>query len=122
MTQWQLAVDLIAIPPACADAFQILACLEVCQDALDGALGDPNHFGDLAQRRVRMARNGQQDMPMVADECPAGATNVWRFQTHGLTLRGIHDKRYTTGMSHIKLGDFPSRPELEVADHEARWK
>jgi hypothetical protein len=47
-------------------------------------------------------------MPMVAEECPARATTVGRFQTHGLTRRGIRDKNYRIGLSSIKLADFPS--------------
>jgi hypothetical protein len=59
---------------------------------------------------------------MVAEECPLRATADWRFQTHGLTPRGIRDTNYTTRLSCIKLADFPSRAELEAANHEARRK
>jgi hypothetical protein len=122
MPQRQLGVELVAIPPAGADSLQVLACLEVGDNALNRALGDPNQCCDVAQRRVSVARNGQQDMSMVAEECPGRATTVWRFYTHGLTRRGIRDKNYTTGLSYIKLDDFPSRAELETANHEARMK
>jgi hypothetical protein len=59
MTQRQLGVDLVVIPPAGAGSLEVLGFLEVGNNALDGALGNPNLNSDLAQRSVRVARNCQ---------------------------------------------------------------
>jgi hypothetical protein len=122
MPQRQVRVDLIAIPPAGTDALQVLACLEVGDNALDRALVDPNLCSDLAKRRLRVARNGQEDISMIAEKCPARTIAVCRFQLHGLTRYGIRDKKYTTGLSFIKLANLPSRAELEAANRKARRK
>jgi hypothetical protein len=74
--QRKLGVDLIAIPAAGADSLQVLAFLEVRDDPLDGTLGDSNQYRDLAERHLWVARDGQQDMPVVAEECPGWATGV----------------------------------------------
>jgi hypothetical protein len=76
-----------------------LACLEVGDNPLDGALGSPNQRSDFAQRRGGVARDGQQDTSMVAEECPARPATVVFVHSHGLTRRGIPDKKDTIQFS-----------------------
>ena len=43
---------------------------EVGDDPLDGALGDPDGLGDVAQTRVRVMGDAEQDLRVVGDEAP----------------------------------------------------
>ena len=65
-----LAVD--DVPVAASDPLDLdeSRLSEVADDPLRGALGDPDHRGDVAGPDVRVARDAQQDLHVVRQEAP----------------------------------------------------
>jgi hypothetical protein len=73
VAQGALGVELVSVAPAFPDTREIAALLEVGDDPLHGALGDPHSHRDLAKADLRLARNAQQDVPVIAEERPAAS-------------------------------------------------
>lgn len=96
--------------------------MSVAHNAMGSAIGGSNHDSDLARCRLRVAPDGQQDLSMIAHECPRGATTFWRSRLHGLTPHAMHYISDKTGLLWIKLAVFPRRDGLQAANHKDRMK
>ena len=66
MTQMYAGAELIAIAPPAAPVPQIAGLFEVGHDALDGALGNANLRGHIAQPHTRLPGQTEQDVPVIA--------------------------------------------------------
>jgi hypothetical protein len=63
-------VDIVAIASAFTNAGQIAGLLQIADDPLDRAAGDPDAFGQIAEPNARLSGDANQDMGMVAEESP----------------------------------------------------
>jgi hypothetical protein len=84
MTEGSIGAD--AIPVSTADALpdDVLLRLELLQDALDGALGDPDAGRDVTNAGLGVFPDAEKDVGVVCQESPG---------SHGLrTLQGVPAK------------------------------
>lgn len=69
--QRELRVHPVAIAPTQALPLDVTTGLEVGHDALHGALRDADVAGDVLQQDLRVLRDQQQHVRVVAQECPS---------------------------------------------------
>jgi hypothetical protein len=67
-----LTMHLIDVAPALAGPREIALALELADDAVGGALGDPDAVGDLAEPHSRIPGDAQEDVRVVGEEVEAG--------------------------------------------------
>lgn len=60
----------VVITPPFANALEIALGLEVGEDALHGALGDPDELGDVTNACRRVGRDTDQDVGVVGEKGP----------------------------------------------------
>lgn len=70
--QRHVRVDAVVVAPPDPLPGQISGLDEIPDDALDGALGDPQPLGDVDHPDVRVLGDAQQHEQVVGDERPAG--------------------------------------------------
>jgi hypothetical protein len=88
----KLRVDLVAVVPTDLPASHVSRLLEVGEHAVGGALADPRCPRDLCHRRMRMARDRQQNLGVVGDECP-GSEPEWDDCTPLVHTPQLHARR-----------------------------
>jgi hypothetical protein len=64
--------DRVAVAPAVALAHQVPGVNQLSDDPMGGALGDADPVADLAQPDIRVARDAEQDLAVVAEKSPIG--------------------------------------------------
>ena len=69
----EVAVHLVPITPALAHAGEITSLVQVGDDALHRTLGDPDSLRHLAQADLRVARDAEQHVGVIAQECPVAS-------------------------------------------------
>jgi hypothetical protein len=68
----QLGLDLVAVPSALSLTHHVALVDQLGDDAVGGALGDPDGGGDVAQPNAGVTSNADQDVRVVGQEVPAG--------------------------------------------------
>lgn len=81
VAQRQIRLHLVGVAPALTGAAQVPGVDELADDALGGALGDPDDRCDVAKAYPRIPRDAEQDVSMVRQERPAGWLG-WRRYTY----------------------------------------
>ena len=72
MTQGQVRLDLVAIPPALALAQHVALFDQLGEDPMGGPFGDPDGGGDVPQSDSRIMSHAGKDVGVVGQEVPAG--------------------------------------------------
>lgn len=70
MAHLRPSIDGVVIAAADPLAPDIPALDQIGDDALSGALGDPDPFGDVAHAHAAVARDAEEDLRVVGDEAP----------------------------------------------------
>ncbi len=97
MPQRAVQVHLVAIPPPLARAREVTSLLEVTHDPPDGPLGDPDSGCDFMQSNLRLLRDANQNVGVIAQERPVKVGRVptfRRFIYHALTPAQTGDTNY----------------------------
>src|SRR5207244_10703008 len=63
-------LDRVAVAPAVSLAGEVARCLELGDDAVGGALGDPDPLADLPQGQPGLIRDAEQQLTVVGQERP----------------------------------------------------
>lgn len=72
VTERLIQADPVLISSAVALFFEVSSLDQLGYDLLGGALRNPNPFGQVSQSKVRMQRQTEQRMPVIAEKCPSG--------------------------------------------------
>jgi len=70
VAHFDFSVDAVAAPSADSFSDEEAGLDEVGHDPLHCAFGDSDHFGDISQTDVRVARDAKQHLRVVGDERP----------------------------------------------------
>lgn len=73
--QWHLAAHLVTVSPPIADLVQVPALIELCHDALNRTLRDPNLARHVPKPHTRCLGNAQEHVGVVRQERPAGVNS-----------------------------------------------
>lgn len=65
-----IRVQLVTIAAALALAREVTCFFEIGDDALHGPLGDPNSGCDFTQSNLRLLRDANQNVGVIAQKCP----------------------------------------------------
>jgi hypothetical protein len=82
VAEGQALVDLVVGSASLAGSFDDPGLLELAEDALDGALRDPDGLGDVAHSNVRVPGNAEQYVPVITKESPCRPVFVGKALTH----------------------------------------
>ena len=66
----KIGSDLVAIPTTLANSLEVPSFLQLGDDPLNGALGDPDQLSDVAHPHLRLPRNAQEDVRVVGEKRP----------------------------------------------------
>ena len=73
-----MGLDLVAVPPPVARAREVARVLELDDDALHGALGDPYLLGDVPDPAIRIPGDAQEDVRVIGQEGPRNLGRPWQ--------------------------------------------
>ena len=68
--KWQIGSHLVTIPTTMANPLDVPSFLQLCDDPLNGALGDAHQVSDVAHPHLRLPRNAQEDVRVVGEKRP----------------------------------------------------
>ncbi len=85
MRQRAVQVHLVAIPPPLARAREVTSFFEIGDDALHGPLGDPDSGCDFMQSNLRLLRDANQNVGVIAQKRPVKVGRVPTFRRNSYT-------------------------------------
>ena len=78
MSHGDAGVDPVVVAASDSFAGDVAGVDEVGDDALCGAFGDPDGLGEVAETRIGVAAQAEQDLRVVGQE-PPGVSAIWRL-------------------------------------------
>jgi hypothetical protein len=70
MTERQVVVDLVAVPPALPEPLDVARLFEIGHDPLHRTLGDADEIGDVAHAHLRLPGDAEEHVGVVGEERP----------------------------------------------------
>lgn len=84
ITEWQVAVKLVAVAPPCSYPPQISRVGEVGEDPISRPLRNAGRFGDLSHPKLRILPDHQEYTSVGRDESPGSNLLEWMISARGV--------------------------------------
>src|SRR5210317_540879 len=93
MTQMRLCVDNVMIAPALLGALDYARLLQFADQPKSSSLSDADFISHIAKARIRVLGETNQDVGVIAEECPVMNALCHRSGARGFNVGpGMYDK------------------------------